>query len=206
MANKKEWPTPACTTCGEPVTLARKWQRDQWKRVQRAYCGRVCSNAYRRKVSSTTMANTNRKYASERMKRNNPMHRPEVREKLRRSLKRIGHKPPVQGGNGRGPTVPQLQMHEALGSGWVMEHAVPTRQPKGSGYPTCYKLDLAHVDRKVAIEVDGASHGALTRQAQDAKKTRFLESMGWTVHRISNGDVLSKSERFQSLLMSTTSV
>jgi len=67
---------------------------------------------------------------------------------------------------------------------------VPTRQPRGSGYPTCYKLDMANRDLRVGVEVDGMSHCSLERQAQDRKKEELLQSLGWSVLRFSNEDVI----------------
>jgi hypothetical protein len=60
------------------------------------------------------------------------------------SLRARGHRPPVQGGNGRGLTRPQAPLLAALPSHWV-------------GSPAHYKLDLADERARVAVEVDGAS-------------------------------------------------
>jgi very-short-patch-repair endonuclease len=74
--------------------------------------------------------------------------------------------------------------------GWEMEVAVPTKQPRGSGYPTCYKIDIGNKTLRVGVEVDGASHFSLERQLQDRKKEELLQSLGWKVLRFSNEDVI----------------
>lgn len=206
MPPSKQWPTPACTWCGAPVALQSKNQKDHFRRVGTAYCNRECSSAYRAKVSSATMAETNRKHASERMRKRNPMKRPEVRQRVSQTLRAIGHKPPVQGGNGRGLTVPQSLLLKALGDGWVAECAVKTKQPRvKGGYPPAYKVDIADPSRKIAVEVDGSSHNTVANRKKDAKKDGLLRSLGWTVIRVSNGDVLSDVSACASMIASTTS-
>jgi len=118
-----------------------------------------------------------------------PTTRPEVRRKISERLKEIGHKPKIQGGNGRGLTVPQEKLLRLLGTSWIAEYVVPIgRKP---GLPTHYKLDLADPMRKITIEVDGNSHYALVRQAQDKKKTIYLQNHGWIVLRFWNHQILS---------------
>ena len=158
------------------------------------YCSKKCSTAYQSKTSSIRMAETNRKYASERMKKNNPMKNRESREKMSRTLKLIGHKPKIQGGNGRGLTEPQRKIIQSLrvkGICCVAEHAIPTKKQKGTGYPYCYKVDIAILSKKVAIEIDGRSHGLIQRQVIDLKKDALLKSLGWTVLRFTNQKVNS---------------
>lgn len=117
----------------------------------------------------------------ERIRLLNPTKDPATRAKLSRRLREIGHRPPVRGGNGRGPTEPQRLLHAALGPG-------PRRQP---GFPTNYKLDLAHPGLRIGIEVDGASHNTMAGRQRDAKKADKLASLGWTVLRFSNRDILT---------------
>jgi hypothetical protein len=142
-------------------------------------------------MSAVALAAYNRAHASQRMKERNPMHRQESREKLRRTLLDMGHRPAVRGGNGRGPSVPQQLLAELLD--WPMEVAIRTRVRRGSGYPTSYKVDIALPQARLAIEIDGGSHGCLKRQAEDAKKEAFLSSLGWRVFRFTNADVMASS-------------
>lgn len=142
----------------------------------------------RRAIASRTMAETNRKYASERMKRNNPMAKDDIREKMSRTLQQIHHHPKIQGGNGRGLTIPQKSLLDELtkrGLTPIPEYVIPTRM-RPLGYPTHYKIDLALPELKIAIEIDGGSHGSLKVQEADRRKTAFLTGCGWHVLRFTN--------------------
>src|SRR5690606_31822194 len=57
----------------------------------RVYCSVECRDARVSKRRALAMAETNRRHASARMKRNNPMLKSEAREKMSQSLRRIGH-------------------------------------------------------------------------------------------------------------------
>jgi hypothetical protein len=111
---------------------------------------------------------------------------------MRRTLRAMDWKPPVQGGNGRPSPEPQRMLAEALG--WATEVVVRTRMPRGSGYPTCYKMDIADPELRIAIEVDGSSHQSLKIRQKDAKKASFLVGLGWTVLRFSNQEVTEHLE------------
>lgn len=109
---------------------------------------------------------------------------------MARTLREIGHQPASLGGNGRGPTEPQRQLSLALGPEWVLELVVPTKIPRGEGYPTHYKIDLAHPAHMIAIEVDGPSHASFAVRERDEKKDAFLQERGWSVLRVSNAEAL----------------
>jgi hypothetical protein len=128
----------------------------------------------------------------------NPMSQNAVRQKVRQRLKAIRHKPIPRGGNGQLLTLPQLALLHALGDGWEAEVAVPTSMARDSGYPTHYKLDLAHRDRKLGIEIDGQSHALIDRAKQDTKKDQLLRSLGWSVYRVSNTRALGLFSTFTS--------
>ncbi len=179
--------TVNCTVCEKPAILDKYYKVSKYNNHGRAYCSSECSKEYCRKVSSETMAKTNRKYASERMIKNNPMKNPETREKVSTKLRAMGHKPKIQGGNGRGHTIYQLALSMALG--WPMEVVALTGEPKGNGIPTAYKIDIGNPILKIAIEVDGNSHTALIRQAQDKRKDNVLKNLGWKVLRFKNREV-----------------
>jgi len=118
----------------------------------------------------------------------NPMSNPAVRAKVSAILKKMKHRPSVPGGNGTGLTVPQMILLDALGPDWKAEY--PLRLGKReAGYPASYKLDLANVEMKVCIEVDGPSH--YSRKAKDAKRDAKVTSLGWKVLRFWNKDILS---------------
>jgi hypothetical protein len=147
----------------------------------------VCSNKCHRILSSQTMSRTNKIYASARMKTSNPMSNPETRLKVSQTLKELGHKPLIQGGNGRGPTVHEKLISDALH--WPTNVIVSTKMSKYSGYPNHYKLDIGDIDKKIGVEIDGQSHNTLARQNQDVKKENFLASLGWTIIRFTNKEV-----------------
>jgi very-short-patch-repair endonuclease len=42
---------------------------------------------------------------------------------------------------------------------------------------------------KLIVEVDGATHSTADELAHDARRTKYLESEGWTVIRVNNSDV-----------------
>jgi hypothetical protein len=113
------------------------------------------------------------------------------------------HGPRVRGGNGRGQTVPQQALMSALGDGWEPELVVPTGL-HSSGYPTHYKCDIANPQALVVVEVDGPSHSAASRRAQDERKQEFLESKGWRVFRVSNREAFSDPVAVASRIIETT--
>src|SRR3972149_1602468 len=184
-----------CVICGQPTKPRTKYPGSKYRRT--------CSKECQAKVYSLAMARTNRRDASARMTARNPMARPDVRAKVSTRLRAMQWKPPVRGGNGHPPTPAQQLLSCALG--WPTEVAVPTRIAKGSGYPTCYKLDIANLALKIAIEVDGQSHRVLSRRAQDRKKQKFLESQDWCVLRFSNEEILSSVGTVVETVLSTIS-
>ncbi len=175
-----------CLMCPKLVTVrGRKPLHRLWKGF--VYCSLECQNARKSQSSRAAMTPAKRLACSQRMRANNPMRLASTRNRVSVSLKARGHKPPVRGGNGRGPTVPEKKLSRALR--WPLNVIVPTGAPRGTGYPTCYKIDLGSKRWKLAIEVDGPSHNCPSRRAQDRKKERFLKSRGWTVLRFTNGAV-----------------
>ncbi len=151
----------------------------------------TCSKQCFSKIASETMARTNRIHASERMKRNNPMSRPEIRAKMTDTIRRIGHKPKQRGGNGKPPTEAEQKLIDMLTVfGFTPQLPVRTGWGKNPG-PTHYKLDMAHPTLKIAIEADGRSHEATARQQSDARKDAFLRGEGWTVLRFKNDQILN---------------
>lgn len=182
-----------CVVCGKVF---------EWKTKRK-----TCSEECKRVRFSQTMSKTNYRYASERQKRNNTIRFPGAREKLKNTLKEMGWKPPVQGGNGKPTPKPVMNMYEQLTQNYetAIELAIPTKQPRGSGYPTCYKVDLAIPEYHLAIEIDGASHQSLERQRQDAKKDAFLDTLGWKVLRFSNKEVENGLMQCVEIVMSTIS-
>lgn len=210
-ANRKERQPPerpkvTCHMCAETADLSGH-RHSQWKRTGRAYCSLECSLAYRAKRSSETMSKTNRVYASDRMKRNNPMQHAEIRARMSDTLRTIGHQPKERGGNGKTAPVPEQMLELMFGSlGFIPQLAIKTGWKKGNGiYPVVYKPDLGNPTLKIAIEADGNSHLLLDRRKRDQKKDEFLRGLGWTVLRFSNREILTEPMRVLETVMSTIS-
>ena len=51
-------------------------------------------------------------------------------------------------------------------------------------------VDFAHPETKTAIELDGSVHQRLDVQANDLRRQREMESIGWTFIRFSNPQIL----------------
>lgn len=179
-------PVLPCSECGTIVRAVTKTDMDTARRG-RAYCSEECKVQYLRRLSSETMARTNRRDASTRMRERNPMREESSRQKMASTLRAIGHRP-TPGGNGNGPTVPQLTMANALGEGWIMEYPVKT----GLRWPPCYKVDIGHPGMKIAVELDGGSHATLSRKAEDAVRDERLRGVGWTVLRFKNTEAMER--------------
>ena len=63
-----------------------------------------------------------------------------------------------------------------------------------------YILDFAERSLKLAIEIDGATHGTDAEKAYDAARTAFLSAKGWTVMRFTNNDVYEDTdETFEAI-------
>ena len=193
----------ACTICQKPMFLTNYREKSRFQKTGRAYCSRSCSSAYQALVSSKTMTRTNKKYASERMKQNNPMHRQEIRRKVSTTLKEMGHSPKLRGGNGRPPTEAEIKLYELFyPSGFKLQTIVKTGCYRGTnGYPSHYKIDCGHINMKIAIEADGLSHSTLNRQEQDRKKEQYLTGLGWKVFRFTNREILENPEMVLSTIL-----
>lgn len=197
-----------CTGCGTVFTLKLQ-QRQYWKNTGRAYCTPECSYAaVERSKAGRTVSVAHRAALSRHMTARNPMAAPDVRARMAATLKAVGHAPKVRGGNGRGLTESQRLLSEALG--WDTEVIVKTGNPSRGvehipGIPTHYKLDIASLELMIAVEVDGGSHCALERKAQDRRKGEWLTGAGWTVLRFSNREVMADTADCARTVMSTTS-
>lgn len=186
-------PGMLCIVCGASVNPA----------TRRKTCGDECRARHR----SLTMAQTNKSHASERMKAKNPMRDESTRARMGATLRAIGHRPAVRGGNGTPLPAAQSAMLQALKPlSPVAEFVVRTGMWRGrEGLPNHFKIDIALPSMKVAVEIDGGSHASNHRKAQDAKKTAYLSASGWTVLRFSNRDVMERLADCALMVTSTTS-
>ena len=96
-------------------------------------------------------------------------------------------------------TVPQTLLADRLG--WPTEVSIKTGMKRGLGYPTCYKVDIGNVGLKIAIEVDGGSHGTIINRARDVKRDALLNGLGWIVLRFKNRVVMDSIEDVLSTIL-----
>src|SRR5262245_48076932 len=54
-----------------------------------------------------------------------------------------------------------------------------------------FVLDFSCIEARLAIEIDGATHGTSEEIAYDESRTRYLERNGWRVVRFWNAEVFS---------------
>ena len=129
---------------------------------------------------------------------------PEVREKISRTMKTRGHSPRIRGGNGQ-LTKPQRELLNRLGKGWIAEYAVLIPDYQLHSLPKNFKIDIAHPNRMIAIELDGHSHQSPHRRQQDSRKTVYLAQKGWSVFRITNqrADELSSTCMSPDILLTS---
>ena len=172
-----------CPVCGHRIVDTRE-KRRSLKDGRQIHCSAACARLTA-SIHLRKMAHLSR----ERMNTVNPMRDPEVRLRVSEKLRAMGHMPRIRGGNGKGLTEAERTLLDHMGDPWVGNHIVATRVPRGRGIPTHYKLDLAHPDLRIAVEVDGPSHQALSVKKRDDKKTAFLTARGWMVLRFLNSDV-----------------
>lgn len=183
--NPKELHYKKCIVCGDIFSGQKK--QIQVKKVCSVKCNGVLVSSY--------------------MKENNPMKKKEVRDKVIATLKRIKHKPFIQGGNGRGATNQQLKLYNALSKiddSWQMEFIVKSGKDIMNKYnaATHYKIDIASYVHKIAIEVDGASHKSKKVKKWDKKKEMILNSKGWIVLRFWNEEVMEDTSKCVQTVMS----
>jgi very-short-patch-repair endonuclease len=169
----------------------------------------VCNNEFISTVKNQKICSLkcSGKVSSVRMKLNNPMFIEEYRLKASNTLKKIKHKPLIQGGNGRAATVQQLKLYNELikyDNSFEMElieiTGIYAKQFKA---PTHYKIDIASRIHKLAIEVDGNSHNSLKVKECDSRKDQFLTFKGWKVLRLLNSQIDNELTNCVQTVLST---
>lgn len=170
------------------TSCSAKWRMRQPDVLAKVHSPEVAAKRGQRRREWFQSGSPEAQREIERIRALNPTSRPEVRAKISATLKAMGHGPAARGGNGHGLTAPQQALLDALGPAWRPEFTVGIK-PRGSGYPTHYKLDLALPALRLGVECDGYSH--CSRRALDEKKDAKLATLGWTVLRFSNREILS---------------
>lgn len=183
-------PGLSCAACGT-IFCAVPRARDNAirRRENRPFCSTLCQKSVASTESSERMRRTNLKRAEEisrNMRDRNPMRDPATRERMRQKL--LGRTFLSRGGNGK---LTRQQTLLAKMTGLPTEVAIATAPVKSlhASLPNCYKVDLASVEVKLAVEVDGQSHRLRRWKFLDARKTAVLNSLGWTVLRFTNQQV-----------------
>lgn len=168
---------------------------ENYNEIHKSKCT-VCNNFFQRNTFSSGLVCSIKcqgVLSSNRMKINNPMFHAEHRKKASDRQKEINHKPPIQGGNGRGATIHQLNLYNELNkydTSFTMEHIEKTGAlAKQFSSPRHYKIDIASKYHMLAIEVDGPSHNSLKVKECDKRKTELLNLKGWRVLRLSNSQI-----------------
>ena len=121
------------------------------------------------------------------------------RQKQSDTMKRRGHAWPVRGRRGE-LSVQQAALLAALSDQlaerkWVAEFAIGLNPWPGPGWPKNYSIDIACVNLKIGIEVDGRSHNMPARRVSDRKRDRYLRTRGWLILRVKNDVVTSDVQR-----------
>ena len=192
-----------CSWCEKPARLQGA-QQLRWALRGRPYCSIKCRDEFTTwKRTQRTASPTERKNSATRMTDHNPMADPVARARQSTTLRAMGWKPPIQGGNGK--LIPVAQQLLACALGWRTEVVYPTKMRRSSGYPAHYKLDIANEALQIGIEVDGPSHGALKVREADQRKQELLESRGWIVLRFSNRQVTEHLAGCVQTVLSTIS-
>lgn len=94
--------------------------------------------------------------------------------------------------NRRKPTPAEKEFRKEL-----QRHRIKFRSQRPCGR---YIVDFLLPLKRVVIEIDGGYHLTQEQQAKDSKRQRFIESKGFTVFRLTNDDVLTKSDNHRRLL------
>jgi len=194
-AGRRKINTKVCPQCQIGFSLKPS-------RLKKAtFCSRKCTGAYtanhltnkQREARQRNMLRLTKEDPAftkrwERMKgAGNPIHQPGVREKISAAL--MGRwNPHLNGGNGTGLTLPQRALWAELPEEWVAEFVVWAKGKTTFEWPIMI-VDLAYVEKKWAVEVDGASHNTLKVRERDQKKDKLLREAGWRVYRVTNEEV-----------------
>jgi very-short-patch-repair endonuclease len=82
-------------------------------------------------------------------------------------------------------TEPEGRLWRELSGRRLGGHRFRRQHPLGS-----YVVDFVCLERRFVVEVDGVQHDEPERVAHDERRTRWLESEGFMVLRVRNGEIL----------------
>lgn len=181
----------------QPEFRAKFYTKERVEKITKSRLEMYRNNPERYRQMREALSNGMEKY----MASLTPEEKKVRRLNMSKILKERGHKPLIRGGNGTGPTKAESVLL-AMFPEAILNYPVKTGMKAGSGYPTCYKVDLGFVKIKLGVEADGASHQLLGRKEQDEKKTNLLTALGWTVARFTNKRILEDTENVKQELLS----
>lgn len=224
-----------CAFCDKPLTDSQKYEFLRGK--SKGTCSRKCGNLKKDygdfesyiKAYTKICTNCNNEFLADKlsdrccseecrnkrlsetssywMKKNNPMKSENTRKKVSETLKRIKHKPYIQGGNGRGATKEQLILYNEIckfDDSFSIEYIFKiTRETKKRfKTPNHYKLDLGSDIHRLCIEIDGSSHKSYKIKECDKRKDQALIFNGWRVLRLSNEQIRKELKRSVQMVKS----
>lgn len=210
-----------CLLCNKELTKQQLYEVKRGK--QKGYCSKACSSKSQERREERVCINCGNLFLEKphylkntcSMECKNKIHSKyqigrvlseDTKKKVSDSLKRIKHKPYLQGGNGRGATKEQLLLYNELtvsNDSFQMEFIVVTNKKNVPfKVPYHYKIDIASKIHMIAIEINGGSHNSQKVKECDERKKLFLNSKGWKVLSFSNKDVLENAEQIASNVLS----
>lgn len=65
-----------------------------------------------------------------------------------------------------------------------------------------YIADFACVQRRLVLEIDGATHSSDRQIESDQDRTRYLERLGWQILRIQNDDIYRRLDDVLAAVLS----
>lgn len=213
-AHRKLMVAHLCLQCGQIFLIKPTGQTA----AKRKFCSQKCNaidrfrntklgqeRARKMRQGGNGWTGKKRPDVAERMRLQNPMCDPNIREKARSSL--VGRTFLSRGGNGK-ITKQQEQLRLALNLPTSsLEYVICTKEVRHRfpSLPPSYKVDLAIPEVNLVIEVDGKTHKEKKWKFLDGRKTAVLRSLGWTVLRFWNEEIDQDLNRCAQMVMSTIS-
>jgi very-short-patch-repair endonuclease len=96
----------------------------------------------------------------------------------------------------RNKTSAEAMLWQALRNRALSQHKFARQEPVGP-----YFADFCCRERKLIIEIDGATHSTDAELARDAKRTRFFVSQNYRVIRFTNADVYDEIESVTNTIL-----
>lgn len=87
------------------------------------------------------------------------------------------------------------------GLGFVYQHLVVTGTQSKH-----YRLDFAHLEKRIDLEFDGKIHQRPDRMEKDKIRDDYFKGKGWTVIRISNEEAKENPDRVKEKILSAVGV